>query len=177
MKKILLIIITIILILSVNVLAVVINIGMPAIDRGSTASTYTWVNVGNPANASGTITFVEIWANTALTNCEVATFYVVSGNNLSTRDTQFIGSVPSGAAYGFEVDLDVEAGDYIGAYYTGGALERGTTDYPGCWMKTGDNIPCTNALFTFRADEAISLCGTGIIEEEAINTLFFGTNF
>jgi len=161
MKKILLIILTIILILSVNVLAVDIDIGMPAINRGSTASTYTWVNIGNPANESGTITSIEMWASGTLTNCEVATFYVVSGNNLSTRDHELIGNVTKGSKQTFSVDLDVQTGDYIGAYYTVGAIERDTAGFDGCWMKTGDNIPCSNLLFTNRADEAISLYGTG----------------
>jgi len=148
MKKILLIIFTIILILSVNVLAIDIDIGMPAINRGTTASTYTWVNIGNPANESGTITSIEIWAMDTLENCEVATFFVVSGNNLSTRDHELIGNVTKGSKQTFSVDLDVQAGDYIGAYYT-------------CWMKTGDNIPCTNLTFSNRSGEAISLYGTG----------------
>jgi len=163
MKKILLIIAITFCIFQLVVLAVDIDIGMPAINRGSTASNYTWVNMGNPANASGTITSIEIWAQTALTNCEVATFYVVSGDNLSTRDTEFIGDVtPPGSKLTFVVDLDVEAGDYIGAYYTAGTIERDSSGMPGCWMKTGDNIPCSNLLFTNRDDEAISLYGTGI---------------
>lgn len=161
MKKILLTILIIIIVLSINVLAVSIDIGEPAINRGSTASTYTWVNIGNPANQSGTITSVEIWANTSLTNCEVATFYVVSGNNLSTRDYELIGSVTAGSKQTFNVNLDVQTGDYIGAYYTAGTLERDSSGFAGCWMKTGDNIPCTNALFTLQDGNAISLYGTG----------------
>ncbi|RXG66767.1 hypothetical protein ES695_01440, partial [Candidatus Atribacteria bacterium 1244-E10-H5-B2] len=65
MKKILLIISTIILILSVNVLAVDIDIGMPAIDRSaSITSGYTEVDKNNPANISGTVNKVEIFAVT-----------------------------------------------------------------------------------------------------------------
>lgn len=139
-----------------------IDIGMPAIDRGSTASTYTWVNIGNPANESGTITGIAIWASTPLTNCEVATFFVVSGNNLSTRDVHFIGDVAAGSKQTFVVDLDVEVGDYIGSYHTAGAIERDSSGFAGCWMKTGDNIPCENLEFSFREDEATSLCGTGV---------------
>ena len=179
MKKILLIILIIITILSINVLAVDIDIGEPAINRGSTASTYTWVNIGNPANVSGTITSIEIWAQSTISNCEVAIFYVVSGNNLSTRDSEVIGSVIAGSKQTFNVNLDVQAGDCIGACYTAGALERDSSGFAGCWMNTVDNIPCTNITFTLRAGEAISLYGTGTTgeEEEAINSLFFGTNF
>ena len=179
MKKILLTILIIITVLSINVLAIDIDIGESAINRGSTASAYTWVNIGNPANVSGTITSIEIWAQSNISNCKVVIFYVVSGNNLSTRDYELIGSVTAGSKKTFNVDLDVQAGDYIGAYYTVGALERDSEGFAGCWMNTVDNIPCTNITFTLRAGEAISLYGTGTTgeEEEAINSLFFGTNF
>jgi len=161
MKRIILIIAIAFCVFQMVVLAVNIDIGMPAIDRASTAPEYTWVNIGNPANESGTITSIEIWANSALTNCEVATFYVVSGNNLSTRDTEVIGSVTGHSKQTFVVNLDVQVGDYIGAYYTVGLLERDSSGFGGCWMNTGDCIPCTNITFTLRAGEAISLYGTG----------------
>lgn len=162
MKKILLIIFTVILILSVNVLAVDIDIGMPAINRGTTApANYTWVNMGIPSNASGTITSVEIWAWGDLTNCEVAIFYVVSGNNLSTRDTEFIGSVTGGSKQVFEVDLEVQEGDYIGMFCTVGNMEKDGSGFDGLWYKNLDQIPCTNVLFGTYSGDAISLCGTG----------------
>jgi len=109
MKKTLLIIFTIILILSVNVLAVDIDIGCPAINRTASLAGKTMINKGNPANASGIITNVEIYAVSGytLTNCEVATFYVVSGNNLTTRDYEYIGDVVGGSKQTFEVNLDV----------------------------------------------------------------------
>jgi len=161
MKKILLIIFTIILILSINVLAVVINIGMPAIDRGASLGSYTLINIGNPANASGKITSVEIWASGYLENCEVATFFVVSGNNLSTRDYEAIGGVHHGSKQTFPVDLDVEVGDYIGVYYTSGSIERDTSGYDGCWYTNTDQIPCTDFTFSTSSGSAISLYGTG----------------
>ncbi|GAJ03290.1 unnamed protein product, partial [marine sediment metagenome] len=76
MKKILLIIALTFCIFQLVVLAADIDIGMPAIDRpaGSTAED-TWVNIGNPANATGTITSIEIHVAIVLRNCEVATFY------------------------------------------------------------------------------------------------------
>ncbi len=162
MKKILLIVFTVILILSVNVLAVDIDIGMPAINRGSTSTSgSTYISIDNPANASGTITSIEIWSNTTLLSCEVATFFVVSGNNLSTRDSEFIGSVTAGSKQTFEVDLEVQEGDFIGIRAGSGQVERDTTGYAGLWYKSGDYIPCTNVLFAIAADDAISLYGMG----------------
>ena len=161
MKKISLIIFTIILILSVNVLAVDIDIGMPAINRGSSFSPFTIVNIGNPANDSGKITSVEIWSLNDLTACEVATFFVVSGNNLSTRDHEAIGNITKGSKQTFPVDLNVETGDYLGMYFTIGNIERDTSGYDGCWFLSGDNIPCSDVTFSVVAGDAISLYGTG----------------
>lgn len=150
------------MILSINVLAVDIDIGMPAINRGTTApANYTWVNMGIPSNASGTITSVEIWAWGDLTNCEVGIFYVVSGNNLSTRDTEFIGSVTGGSKQIFGVDLEVQEGDYIGMFCTVGNMEKDSSGFSGIWYMSGDQIPCTDITFNSYDDDALSLYGTG----------------
>jgi hypothetical protein len=130
MKKILLIISTIILILSVNVLAVDIDIGMPAIDRSaSITSGYTEVDKNNPANISGTVNKVEIFAVTGndMANVEVGIFYEESADHLTTRDSEFIGTVVGGPVQTFDVDLTVEAGDYIGVFWTGGRIEYDNT--------------------------------------------------
>ena len=160
MKKILLIIFTMILLLSVNVLAVDIDIGCPAIDRTSSLAGKTLVNKGNPANASGTITNVDIFATPGytLTNCEVAIFYVVSGNNLTTRDYEYIGDVVGGSKQTFAVNLDVQAGDYIGIY-ANNYLRRDTSGGEGVWYANGDKIPCTNLEFSLGANWIMSLYG------------------
>jgi hypothetical protein len=140
----------------------------PTIDVGDAASNrvtragygYTRVSKGNPANAAGKITSVAMWANENLSNCEVATFFVVSGNNLSTRDTTTIGSVTAGSKKVFSVDLNVEVGDYIGCHFTAGKIEYDTTGGAGMWSKSGDNIPCTNALFSAYGGHLMSLYGS-----------------
>lgn len=140
-----------------------IDAGSPAIDRASGfASPRTLVDKANPANSSGKITSVEIWAISDLSNCEVATFYIVSGNNLSTRDTHTIGSVTAGSKQTFSgLDITVEAGDYIGIRYSAGSLEGASSGGVGIWDTTSDNIPCTNALFTYTASRIMSLYGIG----------------
>ena len=181
MQNILLIISITLLIFQMIVLAVDIDIGSPAIDRNTNlASGWTAINVFNPANASGTVTSVEIWASgVALSGCEVATFYVVSGNNLSTRDTEYIGDVPYGSKQTFEVDIDVQEGDYLGIYFSGGAVERNTSGYAGIWYINGDQIPCTDVTFSVMDGDTLSLYGTGTTEEEEeeANAIFFGCNF
>ena len=162
MKKILLIIVIVFCIFQMIVLAVDIDIGEPAIDRGSQIYySRTFVNQGNPANESGSITSVEIWANITINNCEVATFYVVSGNNLSTRDTEFIGTVTAGSKQTFEVNLDVQAGDYIGIWVPSGAMEYETSGGGGMWRNEEDQIPCSDVSFSLYADYVVSLYGTG----------------
>ena len=165
MKKILLIIAIVFLIFQIAVAYTVIDIGSPAIDRDTISVDATYVDKNNPANASGKITSVEIWAEITLINAKVATFYVVSGNNLSTRDYQVIGNVTSGAKRTFDVDLDVQIGDYIGISYTDGYLDRVNTG-TGYWATPASTywIPCTNHEFNFIASRTISLYGTGTTE-------------
>ena len=163
MKKILLIVAIVFCIFQMVVLAVDIDIGSLAIDRGVTlASNYTMIEKNNPANASGIITSVEIWANATLINCEVATFYVVSGNYLSTRDYEYIGTVTAGAKRTFSVDLNAKAGDYIGIYYSEGSLD-GDSFGDGRWYYGSDVIPCSNQLFSSLSSKTMSIYGTGVI--------------
>jgi len=141
-----------------------IDIGSPAIDRAVTGPSSTLVDKNNPANASGKITEIRVWAYTDLLNCEVATFYIVSGNNLSTRDHETIGTVTAGAERVFSVNIDVQAGDYIGLYYTAGAMELDTSGGVGIWRVVGDidAIPCTNQEFGFMSNFIMSICGRGV---------------
>ena len=162
MKKIVLIIFIIFCIFQMIALAIDIDIGCPAIDRDySWSGGATQVNIGNPANASGKITSIEIWASTNLTDVKVATFFVESGNNLSTRDSEVIGAVTAGAKRTFEVDLDVQEGDYLGMYHVTGAIEEDFSGGEGLWNKVSDEIPCENVLFSLAAGYVISLYGTG----------------
>jgi len=144
------------------VLATTIDIGSPAIDRSSTRSAgITVIDQNNPANASGTITKIEIWADTVLVNCEVATFYNVGGTNFTTRDTHFIGNVASGLKQTYSgLDITVQAGDYIGIIFTAGTLELDLTG-EGYWYYMGDAIPCSDVTFTASANRTMSLYGIG----------------
>lgn len=142
--------------------AVDIDIGMPATDRGSSLTGLrTAINKGNPANAAGTITTVEVFAYTDMTLAEVATFFVVSGNKLSTRDTEAIGTVTAGATRTFEVNLDVQVGDYIGIKWQSGAIERDVSGGEGVWYTASDQIPCTNYEFSLGVTWVASLYGYG----------------
>ena len=139
-----------------------IDIGSSAIDRGSFLATnnITFISVENPANLSGRITSIEIWAVLEMTGVKVATFEEVDTNTFTARDSYTIGTVAAGSKQTFDVDLDVQAGDYIGLYTTGGAIENDTSG-SGTWNTSGDQTGCVGELFTFNADRTMSLYGTG----------------
>jgi hypothetical protein len=139
-----------------------IDIGTAAIDRETSYGSSTRVAKGNPANATGTITSVEIWAEITMYAVEVATFFVVSGNNLSTNDSEAIGTVASGSKQTFSgLDMDVTAGDYLGVYYNAGYIEVDLADGLGYWYFAADQIPCENVEFGSNDVRTLSLYGKG----------------
>jgi len=154
-----------------------IDIGTAAIVRGSFITTnQTVIAVSNPANASGKITSVEIYAETSMTNVKVATFYVKPTYIFTTRDYQYLGNVAEGAKRTFTVDLDVVIGDYIGIYYNAGNMYRDTTG-SGYWSITEDYIPCTDVYMDKLDSKTISLYGTGATPTAGGNSIFMGCNF
>ena len=146
-------------------MAVDIDIGMPAIDRASyLTGPKTAVNKGNPANATGIITTVEIYAYADLTNCEVATFFEGAANKLYTRDYESIGTVTSGSKQTFAVSLDVQTGDYLGIFYQTGSIERDLSGGDGVWNTGSDQIPCVNYEFALSTTWIASLYGYSAAE-------------
>jgi len=141
-----------------------IDVGNKATDSGYAG--WTVVDKANPANASGKIISIEIWADTNMENCEVATFYRPdpSGfpNKLTTRDTYAIGNVTADSKQNFIVDLNVVEGDYIGIYNSAGAIEVDLSGGSGLWILNGDYISCTNETFGSEADNRISLYALGV---------------
>jgi hypothetical protein len=140
-----------------------ITIGPGAVDRSSQgAPNWTQVSKTNPAAEAGIIDTVEIWGAADMTGVVVASFYVVSGNNLSTRDYVNIGDVPAGSKQVFTgLSLQVQPGDYIGMYCVAGTIETGAPAGGGRWYKPGNYIPCANAAFTYTAFTDYSLYGSG----------------
>ena len=167
-------------------MATAIDIGSEASDRTNSWGTtvVTVINKNTPATGTGKITTVEIWAATEMAGCEVATFFVVSGNNLSTRDYETVnngngaGVVLAGSKQTFVVDLDVVEGDYLGIYYSSGALDC-VLSGAGGWYVTpnADHIPCTNQAFTAIASRDYSLGGTGTTEEAGTSIMFTFSSF
>ena len=164
----------------------IIDVGSPAVDRAySTTENVTWVNATNPANESGKITTIEIYALVDLDDCTVATFWKVSGlYNLSGRDSVNIGAVTAGAKRTFTEDsggnpisLTVEAGDYIGFYTPLGEVEKDNVGYGNVWYKDGNQISCVDLAFNRFTGDTCSLYGIGATLSISKNAIFFGSNF
>lgn len=142
-----------------------IDIGNAAIDR---AGQYQWagdtiINGGNPANASGTITSVEIWAAVNLEGCVIGTFYKTNGDTLKCRASAAIGNVTAGSKQTFSgLSVAVQTGDFIGIYFTAGSIERDTTGFINIWWVTGQYIdPNDEATYAYLGEDAISVYGIG----------------
>lgn len=140
-----------------------IDIGAAAIDRAAYVSgNSTCLDLTNPANATGTITSVQVYINTAVTgNFRVGTFYLVSGTDYKCRSSVGLGALAVGLNTINGLSLPVVAGDFIGWYFTGsGAIDR--TDYGGSsafvsgeYIDAGDQATYTAGVRLY------SLYGTG----------------
>ena len=150
----------------------VVDIGSAVINRDITAvSGKTYVNKENPANVTGKINSIQIWTNLSLVNVKVATFFVVAGNNLTARDSVTLATVTGKPetittdSGGDPIALTVHSGDYIGIYYTSGAIERDEVGYGGMWFTSDDQTSCVDKVFGLIAGDAISLYATGVSPE------------
>ena len=142
-----------------------IDIGSAATDRANASSNMrTFIDKANPANGTGTITSVEIWAEYALTDCMVGTFYLTGTNKLKCRASVAIGSVAAGSKKTFTgLSIAVVTDDYIGIYFTPGQLSYDDTGGVGVWYVDGQYIDAGDeATYTLQADWAMSVYGTGV---------------
>jgi len=168
MKKILLIVALVLCIFQMVVLATAIDIGSPAIDRTNWYGEYmTFIEMGNPANETGKITSVEIYAYSAMSGVKVAIFYRPDPDNypayFTARNNETIGNVALGYNQ-FEVNLDVVVGDFIVLYWTAGGIEKDSSGGSGAYFKVGDQTGCSNTEFTLEPNCVLSLYGTGTTE-------------
>jgi len=143
-----------------------IDIGSPATNRSNHAGrTQTYINKDNPADKGGVIKKIVVWYNsTPIFDAIVATFYRPDPtnypNHFTARDSYNIGKPTAGSKQIIDVDLVVEAGDYIGVYSGGGDygnIEVDTSGGSDIWFLTGDYTDCTNEEFSVASGWAMSL--------------------
>lgn len=145
-----------------------IDVGADPIDRSTDfPGSFTIADKNNPANASGTLHTVQVYAKTNITALRVGTFYTTDGNTLKCRDSELVGDVVAGAWRTFtELSIAVVAGDYVGCYFASGAedIEAGEVEFDGVWYVSGEYIdPNDETEYIFYAGSAISLYGYGDI--------------
>ena len=123
---------------------------------------YTMIDTNNPANASGIIDTVDIWAYSNLTGVKVGIFYKVSGNVLSARGAPTaIGNVTAGSKQTFSgLSLPVQTGDFIGVYAVTGDVEY-STNLTGAYTyeRAGDLTGVANTYFYPSANRHLGLAG------------------
>jgi len=145
------------------------DIGSACTDRvGQNQGTNTFIDLANPANLTGKITNVAIYAAVSMASAKVATFYrpdpINFPNNFTARSVSGdLGTVAAGGVRNFEVNLDAVKGDFIGIYFTDeyDFIETSATGGSGVVYKSGDQTACVDATFTLLAGQANSLYGTG----------------
>jgi len=142
-----------------------IDVGVAPVARaGHWRAGDTLIVKNNPANASGILHSVKVFAEVNLTGLIIGTFYLTNGNSLKCRDSEAIGAVLAGAERTFtELSIAVEAGDYIGCLFTSGFIYRDTVGEEGLWYYLeGEYIdPGDEAIYEFVAGNTISLYGYG----------------
>lgn len=146
-----------------------IDVGAIPIDRNNVISaTYTLIAKDNPANASGTLQNVKVYAGAlAILGFRVGTFYITNGNTLKCRDSVVLGDVAADTLETFTgLSIAVEIGDYIGCYWaTTGVIEASDSGMAGVWYILAEYIdPGDEVEYTLMAGWAMSLYGYGDIE-------------
>lgn len=139
-----------------------IDVGTAAIDRGTYKTQgYTRVLIANAANDDGSLDTVEIWAYMDLSGAKVGTFFG-SGTDYTPRDYTLLGAVSSGSKQTFSgLDIEVESGDLVGLYCSGGMVESDSSGGDGVYQKSGDQFSAGQQTYVFDSGDTVSLYATG----------------
>ena len=141
-----------------------IDVGSGATDRvASIGGNWTYIDYNNPANATGMLTSFQVWVAISMASCYAVVFREISSTYFTAiAASGNFGTVTVGLKT-FSVNLPVQAGDYLGIYFTDNGDRIGYTSegYDGIYYKAGNQTACVNTQFTFLAGDAISIYATG----------------
>jgi len=144
--------------------ATTIDVGSAATDRGTyLGATYTAIDKANPANATGTLDTVEVWAYATITGSKIGTFSG-SGTDYDDRDYASVGSIASGSKQTITgLSIDVTSGDFIGIYMPATCyIEAGTeAGAVAVYRKAGDYFGTGVNTYALLNGYAISIYATG----------------
>jgi len=120
----------------------------------------------NPANATGYITEVKVFGKVAGTTLRVGIFGPGFTHSHRCRSSVSLGNFVEGLNT-YAVSLVVVAGDYIGCYYTDGAIEASGNIAPGeNGVAEGEHIDSGDeADYILNGQKTGSLYGTGVIAD------------
>jgi len=110
----------------------------------------TIINGNLPAQCSGTIDEVRIYAHTQMTSVVIAIFYKIGATSkFTTGDYVVVGTVPAGENVFLNCDLDVEVGGYIGMKANSGSIEKDTSvsGSLSVYVSHYRSIPCRDYEF------------------------------
>lgn len=144
---------------------------------------YTRIDKNNPANATGTIDSICIYAQNSMSGIEYAAFTDEGSNIFSTNgDTNGSALTATGGQQTYHTAAGndftafaIATGEYLGHYFTVGRLEMDVSGI-GQWYVVGDDIPASSVTFTFVATRSLSVYGTGTESGGAIapTGVFYG---
>ena len=149
-----------------------IDVGAACSDRSAdTDGPRTLIQQDNPANLTGTIDQVKVWATINMTDTEFASFIDEGSANFSTNgDTNGSNiTVTAGACRTFTAGVHFTAfaisqNELLGAWWALGNIERGAGG--GGYNRLGtDEIPASSVNFPLFAGGIVSMLGSG---EEAV---------
>ena len=141
-------------------------IGSPAINR---ASQYiygkTVINLDNPATRNGVLQEVHIYAQSDMAGVKIGIFYATGGGKYKCRSAESVPNVIAGAEVIHKVGMAFQTGDYIGAYWASGWLERATSGYVGIVSVAGDKVVVGDeSVYTTDTLDTLSLQGVSKAE-------------
>ena len=156
--------------ISVSFGATVLDVGPGANDLpGVSTGGVTLIDAGNPANLTGRLTSVEFWTNITITDMQVGTFFNTGGNDYKCRDSQAVGVLVNGAKRTEAVDLEIEAGDLLGIYFTVGQIDADGGAGAGRWNLAGDHItPGDVETYALAANSKDAIEGFGEVQVPVI---------
>jgi hypothetical protein len=138
--------VSILIIATVNLPDVVVSAVSPNIDIGSYSSTRnssfehtgcTIIDLYNPANATGYITSFYLYPSVNMSGVYLCTFYCQDGCYYLRDYVSCPGNYGVGNYFIGNVVLSVTIGDYLGIYYTGGAIMYSDSGGLGVAYKSG----------------------------------------
>lgn len=139
-----------------------IIIGSPAIDRYyNSLGGYTFILLDNPSDQSGSITTIKLWVNENMDEIKVGTFER-DGDDFRSRAYTTLENIVAGGTRTFnDLDIAVEIGDCIGAYWPSKRWDTDIEDYAGVYKCVGDQFGTGWQTYALSANWAISLQGIG----------------